>query len=539
MARGVALAAALAVSLLAVTGARGTATQQTPKRGGTVVVAMNSFAEPTCLGWDVVCQGRWQWRSKVLATPFRPGPGGLRNDLISSYRLSTNPFTVTFRIRPQARWSDGRPLTAEDFTFAHRTYLAHADLLPDDGLRAVRSVRAVDAKTVSYVFGARYGNWQFALNVPPLPRHALRGVDLAASETFWSNGIVNPRTGAAVGSGPFLTGAFERGKQFVLVRNPRYWGSHTAYVDRVVLRFVPGATGATMQALRSGEVDLGVFAESPGALGRIQGFATRTTSWSASQVFEIRVGRGGHRALGDKRVRRAIAYGTDRVALVRELFGDDRYLLDNTIYGRGERAYRANWSIYRYRPARARGLLEQAGCQRGPDGIFTCDEERLRLRFVTTAGVAVRERILQLAASQLRGAGIEVVPVYVPNTVFFGTFLPQGTFDVALFGSAKESPDVALSPYRCGSEENVSGWCSRLTTEDLSQLDRVIQPARRAVVANRVDSRLAAAVPTLPLLQAPLTYAVREGLKGVVPNGYGALTSSWSVWNAEDWWLDD
>jgi ABC-type transport system substrate-binding protein len=58
------------------------------------------------------------------------------------------------------------------------------------------------------------------------------------------------------------------------------------------------------------------------------------------------------------------------------------------------------------------------------------------------------------------------------------------------------------------------------------------------VVANRIDRRLAAAVPALPLYQLPLTFVVRKGLHGVVPNGYTHLTSEWSVWNAENWWLE-
>jgi ABC-type transport system substrate-binding protein len=57
------------------------------------------------------------------------------------------------------------------------------------------------------------------------------------------------------------------------------------------------------------------------------------------------------------------------------------------------------------------------------------------------------------------------------------------------------------------------------------------------VVANRIDRRLASDVPALPLFQTPITYVVRKHLQGVVPNGFSILTSSWSVWNAENWWL--
>jgi peptide/nickel transport system substrate-binding protein len=537
VARGVALAAAVAVSLLAVSGAGG-AGAQAPKRGGTVVVAMNSLAEPTCLGWDPVCLGRWQWLDKVLALPFRLGPDGVRNDLVGRHSLTKDPFTVTFHIRPEARWSDGVPISARDFAFAYRTYLDHWDLPDDDPFRtAIRRVDAVDAKTVRFVFRSQYGDWNRLLQFPPLPRHALRGVNLAASEDFWRDGIVDPRTGRAIGSGPFLVGRWERGKQLALVRNPRYWGRHKAYVERIVLRFVRGTTAEVEQALRSGDVDLGVVGAPPRDLQPHPGFDLHTTTWSNWEHFEFRVGPGGHPTLRDKRVRRALANGIDRVALARSLFGDVP-VLDNTIFLTSERNYRPNWSRYRYRPATARGLLEQAGCRRGPDGVYVCAGERLRLRFFTTAGAPQRQRVLELVAAQLRRVGVEVQPVYVPNAVLFQTVLPGGDFDVALFSYGKAAPDEVFTPYRCGAGYNPSGYCSRLLTADVDQLDRIVDPARRTVVGNRVDRRLAADVPALPLYQIPLTYVVRKGLRGVVPNGYSVLTSGWSVWNAEAWWLE-
>ena len=76
------------------------------------------------------------------------------------------------------------------------------------------------------------------------------------------------------------------------------------------------------------------------------------------------------------------------------------------------RYYEPNWSAYRYRPAQARRLLEQAGCRRGADGVFSCEGQRLSLRFVTTAGRPPRAQALALIQAQLRAAGVEVVPVF-------------------------------------------------------------------------------------------------------------------------------
>lgn len=526
--------AAIAASLLAVSGAGG-APAQTPKRGGTVVVAANSLSEPVCLSWLEVCDvlGRADWLEKVLARPFVAGPRGSRNHLVEP-ELTKDPFTITFHIRPQARWSDGVPVSARDFVFAYETYLEHSGFPDDHPIKTtVRRVLAVDAKTVRFVFRARYGDWRSVLNFPPLPRHVLRGEDLS-STGLWRDRIDNPKTGTPIGSGPFLVGRWEPGKQLTLVRNQRYWGRRTAYLERVVLRFVPFPD--TVQALRSGVFDLGVVLPPSPELEGDPRFRMVTTQRSAWEHYEIRVDQGGHPALEKKLVRQALAYGVDRVALVRALFGASAPpVLNSTMYLSSEESYEPNWSRYRYDPARARRLLEQAGCSRGADGIYSCSGERLRLRFFTTAGVPPRARNLEVVATQLRRAGVEVVPVYAPNVPLFRTVLPAGDFDVALFNYSKSDPALHPSPFRCGS--SYTGYCNRLVNADSDQLYRIVEPARRVAVANRIDRRVAADVPALPLFQLPLVYVVRKGLQGVVPNGFGSLTTA-NFWNAENWWLE-
>jgi peptide/nickel transport system substrate-binding protein len=538
VARRLILAVLLVAALLPVSGAGG-ADAQAPKRGGTVVVAANSLSEPACLGWLEACDPvGWAapWLEKVLARPFVAGPHRLRNHLVARYELTKDPFTVTFRIRPQARWSDGVPVSAQDFVFAYDTFLAHAGYPDDDPLRAdVRRPRAVDGKTVRFEFRARYGDWRALLNFPPLPGHALRGADLA-STSVWRDRIEDPRTGGAIGSGPFLVERWERGKQLTLVRNPRYWGPHKAHLDRVVVRFVRGP--ATVEAMRSGEFDVGVTLPPTPQLENDSRFRLLPTRWASWEHYEIRVGPGGHPALKNKLVRQAIAYGIDRGAIARDLFGASAPpVLDSTMYLPSEKSYEPNWSRYRYRPAEARRLLERAGCSRGSDGVYSCAGERLRLRFVTSAGVPFRARNLELVTTQLRRVGVEVDPSFAPNALLFETILPSGEFDVALFGLGKPSPESLENTYRC--DESFTGRCNRLVNADYDQLDRIVLPSRRVAVANRIDRRLVTEVPALPLFQTPLTYVVRKGVEGVVPNGFGALTTGGVFWNAETWWLDD
>ena len=539
MARRLVLAAALLAALLPVSGAGG-ADVQRPKRGGTVVVAWQG-SEPPCLNaWLEACSRGSDFSELldgVLQSAFEPGPHGWRSALASRPTFTTEPFAVTYRVRAQARWSDGRPITASDFVFGLRVYLKYAGLLRDDPTRTeIRRVEAVDPRTVRVVFRSRFSRWRSYVNFRPLPRHVLRTQD---PTKVWRDRIDNPLTGAPIGSGPYLIQSWQRGRQLVLVRNPRYWGPRTGDIDRLVFRF---GLADFAKALRDGDADVvgGGSGGPSAALEFVQrpapGIRVLGTPGAAWEHFDINVGPNGHPALKLKLVRKALAYGIDREALVRALFAEAApsiRQLDSTVFLTNVSAYQPNWRMYRHNPSLARRLLAQAGCGLGSDGIYACAGERLSFRFVTTAGNPRREQTLRVVQSQFRRIGVEALPFYAPPATFFGPIFEQRDFDVALFSWHVTLGDASF-PYSCGNPSNSTGYCSRLVTADLEQLERIVDPVRYRAVANRIDRRLAQDVPVIPLFQPPLFMAFRNSIQGVAPNAFNHPT-----WNAENWWLDD
>ena len=189
MIRPIALAAAIAVSLLAVSGAGG-AEAQTPKRGGTVVIAESDFLEPACLNaFLVACRPNQVMvnpLSLVLDGAFELKPDAtFRPNLVSHVDIvSRKPFTLRYHIRPEARWSDGVQVTAEDFVFTDRMIHKYRPEQPDELVfhwTEVRLVRRLGAKTVSVVLRAPNPDWRFLFGAV-LPSHALAGGDF---ESLW------------------------------------------------------------------------------------------------------------------------------------------------------------------------------------------------------------------------------------------------------------------------------------------------------------------------------------------------------------------
>lgn len=519
-----AVAAVIAALLLAVSGADGS-TLQTPKRGGTVVIGDQV---PACLSFPVGCPVHavlWQ----VLEGAFEVGPNlTYRPNLVSRVTLTEEPFTLTYHIRPEARWSDGVAVSASDFVFTYRLLMTNPRLGENDPLRTIRRVRAVDAKTFRVVFRARLGDWR-ELFWLVFPRHALLGEDITS---IWRDGIDNPKTGEPIGSGPFLIQRLDPGRELTLVRNPRYWGPHTSYLDRLVVRAVEGDV---VDAFESGQVDM-ASPDTPEQWTEVREKPGLRLLWSPGvfwEHFDFRLRGKGHPALRNRVLRRAIAYGIDREVILRAYreFNPAQRLSDSAIFLTQSPYYEPNWEAYRYRPAEARRLLEQAGCRRGSDGIFACGGKRLSLRFVTTSGWPWRELLLRAVQAQLRKIGVEAVLVFVAS---LDTALESGDFDLVLFRLAKGAdPGGSVDLYSCGGGYNRTGYCNRQVSRDLLRSNLIVDARERAALLNRVDVRLAADVPVLPLYQASDPLAVRATIRNVVPNDREGVT-----WNAEDWWLE-
>jgi peptide/nickel transport system substrate-binding protein len=321
-----------------------------------------------------------------------------------------------------------------------------------------------------------------------------------------------------------------------LVRNPRYWGSHPAYLDRLIISHAPGDP---VEELRKGELDIYAVPLTPEVepdFRQVPGYKHVYAGGSSWVHFEIRIGPGGHPALRNKLVRRALAYGIDRAAIVKAIFAQFVPALrpsDSAVFLTRSPYYRPNWNGYRYQPSEARRLLAQAGCRPGAEGIYVCAGERLSLRFVTTAGGPTRRRALELAQPELRRAGIEIKPTYAPSAALFTQILGSGDFDVALFAYfTAPDPFGLAADFGCGGSQNDPGYCQRLVTSDLNQADRTFDGDRRARVLNRADARMARDVPVIPLWNQPTAATVKATIRGFEPS-FPSLT-----WNAEDWWLD-
>jgi peptide/nickel transport system substrate-binding protein len=542
---------ALACALvLAVVGAAhgGAAATVKPRVGGTVVIA--GF-DPGCLRLlspDCDTNALFTELNQVLEGAYEITPDlTYRPNLISGVNLSRAPFRITYFIRRQARWNDGVPVTARDFVFTFNAITKNAftknpavDPFFAYPYQAVQRVEAVRAKTVRVTFRSPYAPWHELFHWV-LPWHALAGQDL---HNVWTDAVDNPTTRVPIGDGPFVVQAYEPGRQLTLVRNTRYWGPHKAYLDRVIDRFLPGDWRVWVDALRTGEVDM-IYPQVQPELATLRNegrFAVQSIPAVLWEHISIRQVPKGNPLLAKPFVRRALAYGIDRTALVRQLFhalNPKLRPLQSGVFLPNSRFYRQNWRMYRYRPARVRRLLETNGCRRGDDGIYVCAGARLSFHLVTTAGNRFRELTTGIVQAQLRRVGIEIVPQFAPRGAFFEPkvgILASGDWDLALYASfGPPDPLLGVVLFRCHGASNDTGYCNRQVSRELLDSTTVLKPRARAALLNRADAQVARDVPLIPLYQRPNLLAFKRTIHNVAdnPSFFESFT-----WNSEDWWIE-
>jgi peptide/nickel transport system substrate-binding protein len=235
-----------------------------------------------------------------------------------------DPLTWRFRLRPGARWQDGRPVTAADVVFS---FDAFSDSTLDANARSYLAGRlhatADDSATVRITFAAPSPEqlYDATYHVRVFPQHIWDTIPRLrwAADTALAHFI---------GSGPYRVQDWERGRFLSLVADsPRAAEGATPPIRHVVWRFAPDPDAA-LNLVLSHEADLMETVGAPDRVQRVSRDTTfRTVTYPAAVygflAFRIADATGKpHPVLGDPELRRALTHAVDRPTAARSLFGE-------------------------------------------------------------------------------------------------------------------------------------------------------------------------------------------------------------------------
>lgn len=308
-----------------------------------------------------------------------------RGDLAETWEVP-DPVTYIFRLRRSVRFHDGRPLTSADVKYTFDTMLAGSLRTPKRGsFRMVSSIDAPDESTVIFHLKEPYASFLWNLSRP--------GVGIVP------RGAPADFARAPVGTGPFRFVRASQDENIVLERNPDYFRGAPA-IARVNFRVVPEAIVRALE-LRKGTADIELTSLSPDMVPVLAREPYLEVTEKPGTIFGYVGINLDDRTLGRREVRQALAYSTDRQTLIQYLWRGQAQLA-NGLLPPNHWAFEPDVPQYNYDPARAEGLLDEAGFARPGNGaprfkltLKTSTEELSRV-----TGAALQE--------QWRRVGIEL-----------------------------------------------------------------------------------------------------------------------------------
>ncbi|HKP40404.1 ABC transporter family substrate-binding protein [Mycobacterium sp.] len=408
--------------------------------------------------------------SLVLPSSFRPvpdpaSPTGSRWELDttlldSAEVTSQNPFTVTYKIRPEAQWTDNAPIAADDFWYLWRQMVGQPGVVDPAGYDLITGVQSVEGgKTAVVTFSQPYPAWRELFN-DILPAHIVKDVPGG-----FAAGLARalPVTG-----GQFRVETIDPQRdEILLTRNDRYW-SAPAKPDQVLFRR-GGAPAALADSIRNGDTQVAQVHGGAAAFAQLSAIPdVRTARIVTPRVMQLTL-RAQQPQLADSQVRKAILGLLDVDLLASVGAGDDNTvtLAQAQVRSPSDPGYVPTAPAAMGRDA-ALGLLADAGYQIAPietmppptpgvpppnnnRGQITKDGMPLSLRLGVAANDPTAVAVANTAADQLRNVGIAASVSALDPVALYGDALVNNRVD-AVVGWHQAGGDLATalsSRYGC------------------------------------------------------------------------------------------
>ena len=380
--------------------------------------SLNPIISSNVLGRDVY--GRLFLSLTRTNPDFSHGP-----EVAKSWEFSDDRKELTFHLRDDVFWHDGVKTTAHDVKFTHEL-----ESNPEVAWGAIKwkeyieDVVVIDDYTIKYVFAKVYPyQLMDAVVGEILPKHLLEAIPPAELK----NAEFNRKP---VGNGPYKFKEWKAQQYIEIVANDKFYAGRPP-IDRIIFKPIPDTESRVLQ-LRNGEVD---FVERvPPRYAR----ELERLSHLAPHVYPSR----GYTYLGwnlknplfqSKRVRQAMTMAINR-----------QEIIDALLFEYGEVctgpispiiwAHNPDVPDFPYDPEKAKKhLAEEGWADTDGDGWLDKDGQKFSFTLKTNKGNQIREDMVVIIQDMLKKIGVQVTPIILEPTVFFGD-LKKKNFEAGIAG---------------------------------------------------------------------------------------------------------
>lgn len=429
-------------------------------------------------------------------------------------------YTIwTVKLRPDAKWSDGEPVTSEDYAFAYKRILTpdlaakYAEMLYFlKGAEAYNKGQTEDFSTVGMEVIDPY---TFKLNLRgptpyfkellkhytwyPVPKHAiLKHGEIGTIGNPWSK-VKNH-----VSNGPFRLKSYRRNDHIEVERNPHYWNA--ANVSLKGIRFLP-VTNAFTEArmFRDGQIHVTYTApkEVVDLMKKTDPSVLRQEPYFGTDILRFNNKR---KPMDDVRVRRALSMTLDRDALCSNIYSGYKPAYGLTPPTSGYQPP----NMLKFDPAEAKRLFAEAGFPNGK-GF-----PRLKLLVSSREAAATIGAATQAMWREHLGVEIEIEN---KEWTAYLVAMQSLDFDLVAGGWIGDyiDPLTFLEIFSPGNSHNNTGWVSQPFMDKLNLSMQVTDPAERYSLLKQAEEILLADAPMAPVAWRSKNYLLHPSVKGWDP----------------------
>jgi peptide/nickel transport system substrate-binding protein len=419
--------------------------------GGTLIIATGQEADALLPPLIETTGGRQAVDMLYLPIARLPesmsilGDSGFTAALADRWEWASDSLSLVFHLDPRARWSDGKPVRAEDVRFSLKAFRSpdvSADAAPN--LANVDSVTVRDPATFIVWYASRSATqfYDVAHDLVPFPEHVYGAIPFDSLRS-------SPAARAPVGSGKFRLAKWEPGISVEVVADTLHWSGRPK-LDRIVWLPIPDPT-TQVAKLVTGEADMIELLRGPAldqaAKDSMLQFVRRPSFDFAMALFNLRDPRDRsrpHALFGDAGLRRALSLAVDREGLVRNVLDTVGVPMKSPFLS----AFGIPGGILppSDTAAAARALDSLGWRDTNGDGIRERDGRDLAFSIgaPTTSDARVRATVIMQEAFRRIGARVTVDhtenAVHTANTA-------AGRFDISVMGYSSGPPPARIRQY--------------------------------------------------------------------------------------------
>ena len=471
--------------------------------------------------------------------------------------LSEDGTTVTWKLKKDVKWHDGKPFTAEDVVFTWEYAADPATAAYTTGAYKDIKVEKVDDFTVKVIFAKPTPFWAdpfVGVAGMIIPKHHFGDYKGAKSREAPAN--LKP-----VGTGPYKFAEFKPGDILSGTRNESYHVANRPHFDTFEIKGGGDAVSAARAVLQTGEYDYAwdTLVEDEvlkrmemGGRGKISAapagdieFVTLNTTDPWTEVDgERSSAKTKHPTLSDPAVRQAINLLIDRDSIHKFIYG--RAGAATASFVNEPKQFKSEKLKYEFSIEKANKILDEAGWKKGSDGIREKDGKKLKYVFQTSIN-APRQKVQAIIKQACQRAGIDIELKSVTASVFFSSDVANpDTYtklytDIEMYTTTQPQPDPErflnqFTSWEVASKENkwlgrnVSRYTDPAADEAYKAAQKELDPAKRAALLIKVNEIFCEANVILPILSRKKVVAASNTLSHD--------HSGWDVdtWNLSSWY---